>query len=1501
MPMQTTCASCQTRYTLPDTMQGKQVRCKKCGQSFVATPAPAAGPAPRASKLPKAPASPEPAASPPPAGTSGGRAIALVAVLLLAVMGAGGAWFFLVGPGGKNKEVAQGDTAAELTNDLAQDMAKQLPAEAPAPTSDDGKVVVPIPATGQPTVAVPDVGKLVDAGKAPPKPPDALPPATNVKITQQLYDRVQLGMTLEQAESILGKGKPITVNDLPPPLAGPTGAGPDKVRDAGQKCRVAQWYQWGTADLGIFAGFTKLGEGPERATVAAFRSAEKVNGVPVVNYPHKSDANPGPFKMPRPRIPGNYAEMIVGQWHERGHIKYDFRADGTYETKGGPKGTYKFSDNDTFELTPGGKRFVAFFAKDEMRIESVADLLDREIASTVSLFRVYPEQTAGIRTLPAVKQETLSLAFAPDSKTLVVGAGTNSARGEQGEIKLFDVATGAEKPFLKNPTHNLLSMALSADGKVLATGAWPSVKIWNVETAAEVRTIKVQGSNRVGLTADGKTLITEGNGVALYDVATGMQVQTFKFTAMLYALALSPDGKMAAWCNPHFYLGDVEAKKVVFHLKADTLGEMAFSPDGKVLAMSANIYGVIRLFDVGSKKSLSLLKGHLANVRSLAFTPDGRTLVSGGNDCTVKIWDVATGNVRGSYITYGSQVQRVAVSPDGKTVALANDGNGSVRLWDISNIAPPSAPAKPPAATVDAKPTPPAPPAVADAKPPAPVDAKPPVPAGPDVLIPDPKAPLAPRLAFKDLNFIKGVALSGDGKVLVAGTGLTDKGTFKAWEMSTGKEKVSLDFDAPVEHVAISPDGKTAAFNLHGFRENQQHVIKLLDVESGKELHAIKPEKFTFSMLAFAPDGKTLAAASFGYGNRNGVFTSVYAIRFYNVATGQQQAVLENIHDIHLRSMAFTPDGKTLVTCGHGEPVNYTSKPGEVKAWDLATGRSRLVFWGLPGNVSNAAVSSDGKLVAAGFFTAPYSEGEARLWDLQSGQELRRFDTGRKGPIRVAFSPDNKLLAVSTTGRKIHLLDVNTTKNYGGFTSDTDFSHPTFTPDGKRLVFRQSKAIEAWDLVAARPQPIPDDLANRPPPSYPATTTEPRPDHNAKTEVKPVPPPVTKTEPPKPPDPVTKMEPPAKPTPEDMKPFLGTWTGNAGGFPETWTFKDDNGQLAISAIYKRGEQVVGSWTGKDIKVAKGQVTFTEVWEKKPVRTWVSPMPVMVVPVGDQLKYSWGRNDYKDGSSMLSRAVAPAPAAGANDPLVGSWQWLPGGNRTVLADGTLIANGRAAGTWKLIDAGQRQYRLTWTFGFVDDLTLAADGNRLEGKNQKGEPVTARRLGPAAPATPPAKPDMTAKAPPLKDLLNIPLRIVNRGSGKGFGPFGKSTQDGAQFVQWGYQNGDVHMHYKLVPVENDWVTIENVHTGGLVSVTGDSSNNGAVIALWKKKEGPAFQFQQWKFVPVPGADGYYKIQNRASGKLIGVAAKATNDGARLLLWSDEPNAASEEFKLEKVDGR
>ena len=215
---------------------------------------------------------------------------------------------------------------------------------------------------------------------------------------------------------------------------------------------------------------------------------------------------------------------------------------------------------------------------------------------------------------------------------------------------------------------------------------------------------------------------------------------------------------------------------------ADVVLSVAYSPDGKTLASGAED-GTIKLWDVVTGQNIAILEGHVSSiindVSSIAYSPDGKTLASGAWDNTIKLWNVATGRNVATLQGHTGWVTSIAYSPDGKTLASGSE-EGAVKVWDVSkrkNIATPE--------------------------------------------------------GHKDA--VLSIAYSPDGEILASGAGFIyqgqykGKGTIKLWDVWTGQNVDTLEggehqHTGRVTSIAYSPDGKTLASG------SSDNTIKLWNV-----------------------------------------------------------------------------------------------------------------------------------------------------------------------------------------------------------------------------------------------------------------------------------------------------------------------------------------------------------------------------------------------------------------------------------------------------------------------------------------------------------------------------------------------------------------------------------------------------------------------------------------------------------------------------------------------
>jgi WD40 repeat protein len=238
-------------------------------------------------------------------------------------------------------------------------------------------------------------------------------------------------------------------------------------------------------------------------------------------------------------------------------------------------------------------------------------------------------------------------------------------------------------------------VAFTRDGKY-AVAAGGALILYDLDTGKEVRRILEVGGARPGLalSRDGRHCLTghaNATLVHLVEVPSFKVVQTFRgHSGGIQGVALSPDGTRAASASSDrtVRFWDVKDGKEMKRLTgfAGVPRCLAFSPDGKQVLSGQAGPGdnLVRLWDVGTGKELRSFKGHTGDVTAVAFLPDGARALSASTDGTLRLWELRTGaEVR--KMAHGSSINDAALSPDGKRALSAGINDRMVRLWDLAS------------------------------------------------------------------------------------------------------------------------------------------------------------------------------------------------------------------------------------------------------------------------------------------------------------------------------------------------------------------------------------------------------------------------------------------------------------------------------------------------------------------------------------------------------------------------------------------------------------------------------------------------------------------------------------------------------------------------------------------------------------------------------------------------------------------------------------------------
>jgi len=482
----------------------------------------------------------------------------------------------------------------------------------------------------------------------------------------------------------------------------------------------------------------------------------------------------------------------------------------------------------------------------------------------------------------------------------------------------------------------------------------------------------------------------------------------------------------------------------------DLVNSVAYSPDGRYI-VSGSRDNTIKVWDARTYKEVETLRGHNRWVYSVAYSPDGRYIVSGSEDATIKVWDARTYKEVATLRGHDGFVQSVVYSPDGRYI-VSGSWDKTIKVWDATTY-------KELATLIGHK------------------DVVLSVVYSPDgkyivsgswddsIKVWDAQTYTGVATLRGHNGNVQSVAYSPDGRYIVSGSNDT---TIKVWDARTYKEVATLTgHDNSVLSVAYSPDGK---YIVSGSWDDS---IKVWDAQTYTGVATLSENYGHVYSVAYSPDGKyivsgnldttvriwdaTIARTACNLANYKRLYHAVvqkgnvaekeiyYKAKCYNSIT------IKNAHNDSVESVTYSPDGRYIVS---------GSADRAIKVWDATTYEEVATLRGHDGFVQSVVYSPDGRYIVSGS-----QDKTIKVWDTRTYKEVATLTGHTQLVLSVAYSPDGKYIVSGSLDHTIKVWDAKTYKEVATLSGhDGVVQSVVYSPDGRYIVSGSwDKTIKVWD------------------------------------------------------------------------------------------------------------------------------------------------------------------------------------------------------------------------------------------------------------------------------------------------------------------------------------------------------------------------------------------------------------------------------------------------------
>jgi WD40 repeat protein len=565
---------------------------------------------------------------------------------------------------------------------------------------------------------------------------------------------------------------------------------------------------------------------------------------------------------------------------------------------------------------------------------------------------------------------TRSLAFSPDGAIL-------ASASDDCTVKFWEIATGRQIGSIGPHTHSFRGIKFNNDGRRLVTGGDDGkIRIYDLAALLAARANPdidthclhslVGHTNWVfsaTYSPDERQLAsTSADGtVRIWDLATGDCLHVLNHPHWTIRAIFSPDGRklIVSGMSADIYIWDPVSGKLIQTLTghADWVWSIACSPDGKTL-YSAGEDRTIRSWDLGEGTCVSAFRAHNERIWTLSVSPDGERLVSGSEDRTIKIWDLDRGKCIKTIAGYGNWIKSIAFIPDRDWLASGHHDR-TIRIWDLSQLAC--------IHTLDGH-----------------TDAVVSIAVSPDghylasssldrtIRIWDLRQLTCSQTIEPQIDSqVQGswsLTFSPDSRKLIAGGYNTE---LSIWDIATGKlDRAIASQTDRIQSVTVCKVHARIATTC-------ENTIKIWDLHTGACLQTISAHYLPVLSVAFSPDGSYLASGSM---DKTAKIWETNTWQCVQTLIGHQSWVI---------TVAFSPVPVphlvALATGGNRQDYRLIGGGCDrtIKSWDISTGKCLQTYLGHTNWVWSIAYSPDGQtIVSAG------EDETINIWDVAIDRPL---------------------------------------------------------------------------------------------------------------------------------------------------------------------------------------------------------------------------------------------------------------------------------------------------------------------------------------------------------------------------------------------------------------------------------------------------------------------------------------------------------------------------------